>query len=128
MTNNSTLMSKVLIEEEFSAAKSCPTLFEPMDRNTPGSSVRGLFRQEYWSGLPPGKPVPSIHAHCFIVPLLCLKPLCYVMQHHTHNIIFMYYMTHIYYAIIYNLIYCVIMFITYLNYYNYIYYVPCIIE
>ena len=33
-------------------AQSCPTLWDPMDCSLPGSSVHGLFRQEYWSGLP----------------------------------------------------------------------------
>ena len=34
-------------------AHSCPTLCDPMYCSTPpGSSVRGFFRQEYWSGLP----------------------------------------------------------------------------
>ena len=27
-------------------------LFDPMDCSLPGSSVRGIFQQEYWSGLP----------------------------------------------------------------------------
>ena len=30
----------------------CPTLCEPMDCSPPGSSVHGIFQQEYWSGLP----------------------------------------------------------------------------
>ena len=30
----------------------CPTLCDPMDSNAPGSSVHGISRQEYWSGLP----------------------------------------------------------------------------
>ena len=33
-------------------AQSCPTLCDPMDCHQPGSSVHGLSRQEYWSGLP----------------------------------------------------------------------------
>ena len=33
-------------------AQSCLTLCDPMDHNLPGSSVQGIFRQEYWSGLP----------------------------------------------------------------------------
>ena len=33
-------------------ARSCPTLFDPMNWSPPGSSVHGFFRQEYWSGLP----------------------------------------------------------------------------
>ena len=32
-------------------AQSCPTLCNPMDCSTPGSSMR-FTRQEYWSGLP----------------------------------------------------------------------------
>ena len=45
-------------------AQSCPTLCDPMDCSPPGSSVRGILRQEYWSGLPfpsPGNlPDPGI--------------------------------------------------------------------
>ena len=33
-------------------AQSCPTLCVFMDCSLPGSSVRGIPRQEYWSGLP----------------------------------------------------------------------------
>ena len=33
-------------------AQSCPTLCNPVDCSPPGSSVHGIFRQEYWSGLP----------------------------------------------------------------------------
>ena len=32
--------------------KSCPTLCNPMDCSPPGSSIHGISRQEYWSGLP----------------------------------------------------------------------------
>ena len=32
--------------------QSCPTLWDPMDCSPPGSSVHGIFRQEYWSGFP----------------------------------------------------------------------------
>ena len=35
-----------------SVAQSCPTLCNPLDYSPPGSSVHGIFRQEYWSGLP----------------------------------------------------------------------------
>ena len=31
---------------------SCPALCSPTDRRPPGSSVRGIPRQEYWSELP----------------------------------------------------------------------------
>ena len=30
----------------------CLTLCDPMDCSPPGSSVHGIFRQEYWNGLP----------------------------------------------------------------------------
>ena len=33
-------------------AQSCMTLCGPMDCSPPGFSVHGIFRQEYWSGLP----------------------------------------------------------------------------
>ena len=33
-------------------AQSCLTLCDPMDYSLPGSSVHGILRQEYWSGLP----------------------------------------------------------------------------
>ena len=35
-----------------SIAKSCLTLCDPTDCSPPGSSVHGIPRQEYWSGLP----------------------------------------------------------------------------
>ena len=44
------LWQKVKSERE--VAQSCPTLSYPMDCNLPGSSVHGIFRQEYWSGVP----------------------------------------------------------------------------
>ena len=30
----------------------CPTFCDPVDCSPPGSSVRGIFQAEYWSGLP----------------------------------------------------------------------------
>ena len=35
-----------------SVAESCLTFCHPMDWFPPGSSVLGVYRQEYWSGLP----------------------------------------------------------------------------
>ena len=32
--------------------QACLVLCDPTDCNLPGSSVLGIFRQEYWSGLP----------------------------------------------------------------------------
>jgi len=30
----------------------CPTPSDPMDYSLPGSSVHGIFQEEYWSGVP----------------------------------------------------------------------------
>ena len=38
--------------QRLTCAQSCPTLCDPMDCITPGSSVHGISQQEYWSGLP----------------------------------------------------------------------------
>ena len=40
------------------------TLCDPMDYNPPGSSVHGISRQEYWSGLP----FPSVGAIFYWAP------------------------------------------------------------
>ena len=42
----------LFLESESEVAQLCPTLFDPMDCSPPGSSVHGISRQEYWSGLP----------------------------------------------------------------------------
>ena len=39
-------------ESESEVAQSCLTLCDPMDCSPPGSSVYGIFQQQYWSGLP----------------------------------------------------------------------------
>ena len=48
------------------------TLCDPMNCSTPGSSVHGILRQEYWSGLPcPGDlPDPGIEPVSLIFPAL----------------------------------------------------------
>ena len=56
-------------------ALSCLTLFDPMDCNLTGSSVRfGFPRQEHWSGLPfppPGDlPNPGIEPTSLVSPAL----------------------------------------------------------
>ena len=43
--------TKTTALSESEAVPSCPTLRDPMDCSLPGSSVHGIFRQEYWSGL-----------------------------------------------------------------------------
>ena len=58
------------------AAKSLqlsPTLCDPIDCSPPGSSVRGIFRQECWSGLPcspPNLPDPGIKPTSLVSPEL----------------------------------------------------------
>ena len=54
--------------------QSCPTLCNPVDCSLPGSSVHGISRQEYWSGLPypfPGDlPDPGIEPSSLMSPAL----------------------------------------------------------
>ena len=56
--------SKYKCESESEVTQSCPTLCDPMDCSLPGSSVHGIFQQQYWSALPfpsPGDlPEPGI--------------------------------------------------------------------
>ena len=44
-----------------SVTQSCPNLCDPLDGSRPGSSVRGIFRQEHWSGLPFPPPGDLLH-------------------------------------------------------------------
>ena len=39
------------VKSESEVTQSCPTLSDPMDCSLPGSSVHGISRQEYWSGV-----------------------------------------------------------------------------
>ena len=39
-------------KSESEVAQSCLTLSDPMDCSLPGSSIHGISRQEYWSGVP----------------------------------------------------------------------------
>ena len=40
------------VSSRWSCSVVFPTLCDPMDCSLPGSSVHGIFRQEYWSGMP----------------------------------------------------------------------------
>ena len=51
---------------ESEVTQSCLTLCDPMDWSLPGSSVHGISRQEYWSGLP--FPSPGNHPDQRIEP------------------------------------------------------------
>ena len=55
-----------------SVTQSCPTLCDPMDCSLPGSSIRGIFQQEYWSGLP--FPTPEDLPHPEIEPVSLTSP------------------------------------------------------
>ena len=44
------LLQCMKVKSESEVAQLCPTLSDPMDCSSPGSSVRGISRQEYWSG------------------------------------------------------------------------------
>ena len=39
-------------KSESEVTRSCPALCDPMNCSLPGFSIHGIFRQEYWSGLP----------------------------------------------------------------------------
>ena len=40
------------VKSQSEVAQLSPTLSDPMDCSPPGSSIHGLSRQEYWSGVP----------------------------------------------------------------------------
>ena len=51
--------------------QSCSTLWDPIDDSPPGSSVPGIPRQEYWSGLPFPSPMHACMLSCFSCVRLC---------------------------------------------------------
>ena len=53
------LLQCMKVKSENEVAQSCPTLSDPMDCSPPGSSIHGIFRQEYWSGVPLPSPKES---------------------------------------------------------------------
>ena len=53
-------------KSESEVTQSCLTLSDPMDCSLPGSSIHGIFRQEYWSGVPLPSP-PSILQICICI-------------------------------------------------------------
>ena len=79
-----------------SVTQSCPTLCDPMHCSPPDSSVHGLSRQEYWSGLPfpapgdlpdPGTETLSLESPAlaggFLTTTLPGKPIyfsCYIIS------------------------------------------------
>ena len=55
------LLQCMKVKSKSEVAQSCQTLSDPMDCSLPGSSVHGISRQEYWSGLPLPSPESSSH-------------------------------------------------------------------
>ena len=53
--------------------QSGPTLYNPMDRSPPGSSVHGSLRQAYWSRLP--YPPPGDLPHPGVKPMSLTSPV-----------------------------------------------------
>ena len=71
---------------------SCPTLCNPMDCSPPGSSVHGIFQEEYWSGLPFPTPRKNGYRYDIVIlfprkqkksPCCCsVAKLCLTLQPH----------------------------------------------
>ena len=70
-------MLKETMKVNVLVTQSCPTLCDPMNCSPPGSSVHGILKQEYWSGLlflPPGHlPNPGIKPVSLMSPALAGK-------------------------------------------------------
>ena len=70
------LLQCMKVKSENEVAQSCPTLRDPMDCSLPGSSVYGLSRQDYWSGVP----LPSLNIWStypliiILVFFVCISP------------------------------------------------------
>ena len=45
------LLQCMKVKSEREVAQSCPTPSGPMDCSLPGSSIHGIFQQEYWAGV-----------------------------------------------------------------------------
>ena len=54
------LLQCMKVKSESEVTQSCLTLSDLMDCSLPGSSVHGIFQQEYWSGLPLPSPWVSL--------------------------------------------------------------------
>ena len=67
------LLQCMKVKSENEVAQSCPTLSDPMDWSPPGSSVHGISRQEYWSGMPLPSPLKGVI--CTVSPLHFLRGL-----------------------------------------------------
>ena len=54
------LLQCMKVKSESEVAQSCPTLRDPMDCSLPGCSFHGIFRQDYWSGVPLPSPMTNL--------------------------------------------------------------------
>ena len=69
------------VKNESEVAQSCLTLSDPMDYSLPGSSIHGISRQEYWSGVPLPSPMITVGApiapRSSFLPASCPVPRAY---------------------------------------------------
>ena len=63
------LLQCMKVKSESEDAQSCLTLSDPMDCSQPGSSVHGISRQEYWSGVPLPSPTYTHYLQLFLAAL-----------------------------------------------------------
>ena len=75
------LLQCMKVKSESEVAQSCPTLNNPMDCSLPGSSVHGISRQEYWSGVPLPSPLP----HLYVVGNISIPILQRKLRHQEDN-------------------------------------------
>ena len=62
------LLQCMKVKSESEVTQSCPTLRDPMDCSLPGSSIHGIFQEEYWSGVPlpsPNNTLQGINSRIF---------------------------------------------------------------
>ena len=57
-------------KRESEVTQSCPTLSDPVDRSLPGSSVPGIFQEEYWNGVPLPN-LLAIYLHMVVYTFQC---------------------------------------------------------
>ena len=65
------LLQCMKVKGQSEVTQSCPTLSDPMDCGLPGSSVHGIFQQQYWSGVPLPSPGYSLPCHIILYCVSC---------------------------------------------------------
>ena len=69
------LLQCMKVKSESEVPQLCLTLRDPMDCKLPGSSIHGIFQEEYWSGSPSPGQLGYQHSNdCFF--LICLWNYC----------------------------------------------------